>query len=133
MTTPTGRRTATAPNTPALPIGPASLICGGSACSTGSIAPRAYRRKREEPIATCMPRAVPVVAPVSARASRTFSSASRAMRSAARSRIAARSSGFVRDQESKASRAAAAASYTWARDASGARPTTSSVAGSITS
>ncbi len=42
---------------------------------------------------------------------------------------AARSSGFVRHQAGKASAAAAAAASTWATDASGAWPTTSSVAG----
>lgn len=46
-TTPTGCRTASAPITPALPIGPASLICGGIAHSAGST--RAYRRKRAAP------------------------------------------------------------------------------------
>lgn len=39
VTTPTGCRTASAPSTPAFPMGPASLICGGSPCSTGSSAP----------------------------------------------------------------------------------------------
>lgn len=130
VTTPTGCRTATAPKTPARPIGPASLICGTTALSTGSSAPFAYRRKRAAPTATCMPRAVAVVAPVSARASSAYGVNSRWMTSAARSRIAARSSGAVRDQLSKASRAAAAAAYTCARLASGASPTTSSVAGS---
>lgn len=35
-TTPTGWRTASAPITPARPIGPASLICGSIAHSAGS-------------------------------------------------------------------------------------------------
>lgn len=131
--TPTGWRTASAPKTPARPIGPASLIWGATASSTGSRAPFAYRRKRAMPTPTCIPRAVEAVAPLSARATSACARKSRWTMSAARSRIAARSSGRVRDQDPKASRAAPAASYTWARLASGARPTTSSVAGSITS
>lgn len=133
VTTPTGWRTATAPKTPARPIGPASLICGEIASSTGSRAPFAYRRKRAAPTATCMDRAVPVVAPLSARASAALAAKSRCIRSAARSRIAARSSGRLRDQTGNASRAAAAAAYTCSRLASGARPTACSVAGLITS
>src|SRR5439155_23565133 len=41
VTTPTGRRTATAPKTPLPPSGPPGLICGGTAVSIGSRAPRA--------------------------------------------------------------------------------------------
>ncbi len=133
MTTPTGWRTSSAPRMLARPIGPASVTCGGSPRSTGSRAPFAYRLKRVTPTPTCMPRAIPVGAPVSARASAVHGSNSRCMMSAARSRIAARSSGFVRDQLPKASAAARAASSTWAREASGASPTTDSSAGSITS
>jgi hypothetical protein len=110
VTTPTGWRTARAPITAALPKGPASLICGGSACSTGST--RAYRSKRAAPTATCIPRAVPVVAPVSAWASSAYGTRLRRITSAARWRTAARSSGAVRDHARKASRAAAAAACT---------------------
>lgn len=66
-TTPTGWRTASAPITPAFPIGPASLICGAIGHSEGST--RAYRRKRAAATPTCIARAVPVVAPDSACAS----------------------------------------------------------------
>lgn len=109
------------------------MTCGGSPRSTGSRAPFAYRRKRDTPTPTCMPRAMPVGAPVSACASAAHGSYSRWMMSAARSRIAARSCGRVRDQPSKAPAAARAASSTWAREASGARPTTDSSAGFTTS
>ena len=50
-------------------------------------------------------------------------------RSAALFSSAARSSGLVRLQAGKASAAAAVAASTWATDASGACPTTASVAG----
>ncbi len=133
VTTPTGWRTASAPMTPALPIGLASLICGGSADSTGSRAPCAYRWKRDTATATCMPRAVPVVAPLSAPARSACRSKSRRRTAAARSRTAARSRAGVRDQLANASRAADAAAWTCARLASGARPTTPSVAGFTTS
>ncbi|CAM5474726.1 hypothetical protein SAURM35S_09654 [Streptomyces aurantiogriseus] len=110
MTTPTGWRTASAPNTPALPIGPASLICGGIAHSAGST--RAYRRKRAAATPTCIPRAVTVVAPVSAPASSAYGTSRPRMMSAARASTAARSSGAVRDHGPKASRAAAQAAST---------------------
>ena len=130
-TTPTGWRTASAPITAAFPNGPPSLTCGGIAHSAGSTF--AYRRKRAAPTPTCMPRAVPVVAPVSAWARAAYGTRLLWMMSAARARTAARSSGEVRDHGPKASRAAAAAACAWSREASGAHPTTSSVAGSTTS
>ncbi|GDY85034.1 hypothetical protein SAVCW2_42330 [Streptomyces avermitilis] len=131
VTTPTGCRTARAPMTAALPNGPASLICGAMGSSAGST--RAYRLNRAAPTPTCMPRAVPVVAPLSAWASSAYGTRLRRITSAARPRTAARSSAGVRDHAAKASRAAAAAACTWSREASGAHPTTASVAGSITS
>lgn len=133
MTTPTGWRTSSAPRMLALPIGPASVTWGGSPFSTGSSAPWAYLRKRATPTPTCMPRAIPVGAPVSAWARAVHGSNSRCMMSAARSRIAARVCGGVRDQLSKASAAARAASATCSREASGASPTTDSSAGLTTS
>lgn len=130
VTTPTGCRTAIAPMTAARPNGPASLTCGAIAHSAGSTL--AYRRNRAAATPTCMPCAVPVVAPVSAWASSAYDTSPRRMMSAARPRIAARSSAGVRDHGPKASRAAAAAANTCPREASGAHPTVSSVAGSIT-
>ncbi len=130
VTTPTGWRTARAPITAALPKGPASLIWGAIGSSTGST--RAYRWKRAAPTPTCMPRAVPVVAPLSACARSAYGTRWRRMWSAVRARIAARSAAGVLDHGPKASRAAAAAACTCSREASGAHPTTSSVAGSTT-
>ncbi|MBW8702732.1 hypothetical protein MBT84_24340 [Streptomyces sp. MBT84] len=131
VTTPTGWRTASAPRTAAPPNGPASLICGGSGCSAGST--RAYRRNRATATPTCIPRAVPVVAPLSARARSAYGTRLRCITSAARARTAARSSGDFRDHGPKASRAAAAPACTCFREASGAHPTVRSVAGSTTS
>ncbi len=74
-----------------------------------------------------------MVAPVSACSSGTISSPCLTSRSATRSRMAARCSGVVRDQLLKACFAAAAASIACWTLASGACPTTSSVAGLTTS
>ena len=85
------------------------------------------------PTPTCIARAVPVVAPLSAWASSAYGRRLRRMIPAALPRTAARSSAGVRDHGPKASRAAAAAACTCSREASGASPTTPSVAGSVTS
>ncbi len=80
-------------------------------------------------VGTCMVWVVRRVAPVSACTSGTSSSIRSRSRSAALLSSAARSSGFVRLHAGNASAAAAAAASTCATDASGAVPTTASVAG----
>ena len=74
-----------------------------------------------------------ITAPVSACTSGTRSSAWPARMSASRPSSALRSDGEVRLQWPNASAAAAVAAATWSTDASGAWPTTASVAGLTTS
>lgn len=131
VTTPTGWRITSEPNTPALLSTVAGAIDGG-ARSTGSRAPFAYRLKRAYAVPTCIIIAVCGVAPDSA-AARAGRSPPLNSRSAARSRIAARCSGADCDHVSNAFEAASAAACACSTDASGARPTTSSVAGLMTS
>src|SRR5262245_34496713 len=119
-TTPTGSRTTT-PR-------PSSGVSAGSAASS------AYRERRATTDPTCCVSATPRSAPVSAIVSSTRPGISARNRSAARLRHAPRSPPDSRGQgpRSNASRAARAAVLTCASEASGARPASSSVAGSIT-
>ena len=107
----------------------AGISAGGNGVTVDSIAPRAYRRRRSIVVGTCIVVATRSVAPVSACTSGTQSSWRARTASAKRSSSVARCSGLVRDQAGKASAAALAASATCSGDASGAGPTTSSVAG----
>src|SRR3954447_23362004 len=80
-----------------------------------------------------LPNAIMLTAPVSAWASGTSAGASHSSRSAALASSSERCCGVVCDHAGKAAAAAAAAASASAADASGARPTTSSVAGFTTS
>ena len=128
-TTPTGARRASAPMRPAGAIGVAGISWGASGMTFGSSAPRAYRSNRLAATGTCIARPTAVVHPVSAITRGTKSSSFSRTRTAAADSSSARCSGVVCDHDSNASRAARAASRACCTDASGATPTTSSVAG----
>jgi hypothetical protein len=127
--TPTGCRAAMAPSN--IPGASCDAIdsLGGNGSSHSPKAKSAYSYSRLAQPGTWAPAATARVAPVSAWTSGTSSSCRSTQRSAAARSKAERSLRLVSDQESKACLAAAAAAATSSTVASGARPTTSSVAG----
>jgi hypothetical protein len=102
---------------------------GGRAIPRFLPASRAYRSKRSIATGTCIREPTVAVAPVSAMISGTRSACSFMSSSVTARSSAARSATGVEAHAGNASCAARAASSAWSTDASGASPTTASVAG----